>query len=413
MNDTSPKKGSGLISATRDYLFYRTPSSPAICMDGSAAAPGSKVDIEQPCAAASTAGSSADASVPAGATKEIPETWASGKRILSHPLLHLAFNVVASIGIVFANKLVFVFADFPFPVTLTLFHIIATSVGMRVFARNGFFEAVTLPKLQVVPIAAAYIGYVILGNMSIQWNSIGFYQISKILSTPAVMVLERIFYQKTTNASIKAAVVLMCIGIALATVTDATVTLAGAVIALTSVSCSSSYSVLIGAKQKELGVGSMQLLHQFSPIAALVLLVALPFLEQVMPPAGASYEDSVSVVGWVQTRATPGGIFVIFLSAAMGLLLNWSMFLMIGSTSALTYNVVGHIKTVLVILGGIAFFGDTMPLKKLLSIMLAAGGIGWYSYQKQAQLMGKLPTPESGDDAKSQRSDHSAGKTRV
>ena len=348
----------------RDYLFYKTPSSPAMAthMIGSKDAggllsghldPGPEADVERP---------RSPPEGPPPAPEPAPRGPWTVDRVLSHPLLHLAFNVAASIGIVFANKLVFVLAEFPFPVTLTLLHILATAIGMRVFARQGFFEVVELSKLQVVPVAAAYIGYVILGNMSIQWNSIGFYQISKILATPAVMLLERIFYQKTSTASIKGAVVVMCIGIALATVTDATVTTAGALIALTSVACSASYSVLIGAKQKEFGVGSMQLLHQFSPLAALMLLAALPFAEQVLPPVGPAFEGTArpSVLGWVQTRATPGAVFVVLLSAAMGLLLNWSMFVVIGSTSALTFNVMGHIKTVLVIVGGMAFFG-TFP----------------------------------------------------
>ena len=47
-------------------------------------------------------------------------------------------------------------------------------------------------------------------------------------------------------------------------------------------------------------------------------------------------------------------------SAVLGLLVSLSMFLMIGATSGVTFNVVGHAKTVLVLAGGVALFGDTM-----------------------------------------------------
>ena len=49
----------------------------------------------------------------------------------------------------------------------------------------------------------------------------------------------------------------------------------------------------------------------------------------------------------------------------------------IGATSSLTYNVVGHVKTVIILAGGVVFFGDTMPIKKAGGIAVAMIGIVW------------------------------------
>lgn len=49
----------------------------------------------------------------------------------------------------------------------------------------------------------------------------------------------------------------------------------------------------------------------------------------------------------------------------------------IGATSSLTYNVVGHVKTVIILSGGVMFFGDSMPAKKVAGIMVAMAGIVW------------------------------------
>lgn len=68
-----------------------------------------------------------------------------------------------------------------------------------------------------------------------------------------------------------------------------------------------------------------------------------------------------------------------------------STFLVIGATSSLTYNVVGHIKTVIILMGGCMFFGDEMPLKKLAGISIAMLGIIWYS-QVQPHKHAPLPT---------------------
>lgn len=56
-----------------------------------------------------------------------------------------------------------------------------------------------------------------------------------------------------------------------------------------------------------------------------------------------------------------------------------STYLFIGATSPLTYNVVGHLKTVFIVTSGIVFFGDTITLKKFVGIACAMGGIVWYT----------------------------------
>ena len=43
------------------------------------------------------------------------------------------------------------------------------------------------------------------------------------------------------------------------------------------------------------------------------------------------------------------------------------------------YNVVGHVKTVIILAGGYLFFQDDMPLKKLAGIAVAMSGIVWYT----------------------------------
>lgn len=65
----------------------------------------------------------------------------------------------------------------------------------------------------------------------------------------------------------------------------------------------------------------------------------------------------------------------------LGLLVSWSTFLMIGATSGLTFNVIGHLKLIIVLAGGVAFFGDQMPPKKLTGVCIALAGIAWYSFQ--------------------------------
>ena len=86
----------------------------------------------------------------------------------------------------FANKAVMTTFGFKFIYALTLIHTITTLFGMKAFAAFGMFEPKTLPKLSIAPLAGSYVGYIVLNNLNLQLNTVGFYQISKIAVAPAV-----------------------------------------------------------------------------------------------------------------------------------------------------------------------------------------------------------------------------------
>lgn len=87
-----------------------------------------------------------------------------------------------------------------------------------------------------------------------------------------------------------------------------------------------------------------------------------------MEPLGlADHQNPKTLLGY---RYTPASIIAIAASSVLGLLVSLSTFLVIGSTSSLTYNVVGHVKTVIILLGGVVIFGDRMPIQKLTGKLL-------------------------------------------
>lgn len=104
------------------------------------------------------------------------------------PVAYGLLNIVSASGIVFANKAVMTTFGFHFIYALTLIHTITTLVGMKVFAYMGLYEAKKLPKISIAPLAGAYVGYIVLNNLNLQLNTVGFYQISKIAVAPAVSI---------------------------------------------------------------------------------------------------------------------------------------------------------------------------------------------------------------------------------
>ena len=160
--------------------------------------------------------------------------------------LYLLLNIVSGTGIVFANKAVFSLYKFRFIYALTLTHAVATALGMSLFCALGLFELKRLPVLEVTPLAGAYVGYIVFWNLSLQINPVGFYQLSKIMITPAVVCLELLVSNKFPTKSEQAAIVTLCIGVSLATVTDPAVSanLLGLAIGTAAVGFTAIYQVM-------------------------------------------------------------------------------------------------------------------------------------------------------------------------
>ncbi|KAI8472997.1 MAG: triose-phosphate transporter family-domain-containing protein [Monoraphidium minutum] len=283
-------------------------------------------------------------------------------------------NLASVVAIVVANKKALFTYKFNFPVTLTWLHAVFTAVGMTLMARSGVFEQKSVPWRRTLPVAAVNVGFVVFNNWSIQLNPLGFYQMSKLAVTPALVAIEWLFYGKAASPRVLAAVAVLIAGIALCTATDEQVSSnpAGIAVAAAAVAVAALYQVWAGTKQKDLGLDGMQLLQQVSPQSVLLLAALIPATE----PVGWAGRPPGSILGFDYSAPALAWILA---SSALGLVVTLSTFLFIGATSSLTYNVAGHLKTLLIVAAGAAAFGEPMGPKKLAGLAVAMGGIGWYS----------------------------------
>ena len=70
----------------------------------------------------------------------------------------------------------------------------------------------------------------------------------------------------------------------------------------------------------------------------------------------------------------------IVLSCLIAVSVNFSTFLVIGTTSPVTYQVLGHLKTCLVLSFGYTLLHDPFTLRNALGILIAIFGMALYSY---------------------------------
>eukprot|EP00752_Nemacystus_decipiens_P017783 g15944.t1 len=312
----------------------------------------------------------------------------------------MALNFFSAVGIVVANKALFRRADgLSFATTLTGFHFIATALGVRVCHAAGVYE--------VLPITVAFCAFVAFNNLSLQHNGVSFYQLMKILTTPAVVVLQLVFFKVALPFKLLVTLVPICAGVALSTANDAEVSTDGALWALAGLLAAAGYQVLVKSTQENLKVSSLQLLHHQAPQAAFLILVVSPLFDDtgdllammvrafsgvqpsrwLHPSQGEG--DGAAAAGVPGATDGEAGVTSLFwagmvpLSCLLAFLVNLSTFLVIGKTSPVSYQVLGHFKLVVILLVGVAGFGEHASPARLSGMALALAGIVGYTTLKQ------------------------------
>ena len=83
------------------------------------------------------------------------------------------------------------------------------------------------------------------------------------------------------------------------------------------------------------------------------------------------------------------------LSCLIAVSVNFSTFLVIGKTSPVTYQVLGHLKTCLVLGFGYTLLHDPFTGRNIIGILIAVFGMGLYSYfcteENKKKQLGDLP----------------------
>ena len=295
----------------------------------------------------------------------------------------LALSVSSSVSIVIVNKYLISTLGFPYVTCLTATHMAVTAVALRVAARVKLLEPKGIEKRALAKFAALNGVSVAFLNLSLGFNSVGFYQMTKLAIIPCTVSIQQAFYGKSFSNEIKASLATLLLGVAVATVTDARVNFLGTTVSLLAVATTCVSQIWTNTMQKEHGVNSTQLLYAASPYrAAILYAIALP-LDVGLTSASAS--GSAKHVFSRDGGSAGAIVFVASLTCVIAVLVNFSTFLVIGKCDAVTYQVLGHLKTVLVLAFGFFALGDPMSFKNVLGIGVALVGMVAYGAAEAAE----------------------------
>lgn len=99
-------------------------------------------------------------------------------------------NVASTVGVVLANKHLWNVHDFHFMIFLSFLHFLCTTLMTRLLLYVGFFEYKSVKLTEVLPVALGSLGSVAFMNLNLAYNTVGFYQISKLMCIPCTLGLQ-------------------------------------------------------------------------------------------------------------------------------------------------------------------------------------------------------------------------------
>ncbi|KAL9257152.1 UDP-rhamnose/UDP-galactose transporter 2-like protein [Drosera capensis] len=282
-----------------------------------------------------------------------------------------AMNVFSSVGLIMANKQLMSAHGyaFSFATTLTGFHFTVTALVGLVSNATGYSVSKHVPIWELLWFSIVANMSITGMNLSLMLNSVGFYQISKLSMIPVVCVMEWILHNKRYSKEVKLAVVVVVIGVGVCTVTDVKVNLKGFICAAVAVLSTSLQQISIGSLQKKYSIGSFELLSKTAPIQAISLIVLGPILDY--------YLNGKFIFKY---KMSLGATMFILLSCSLAVFCNVSQYLCIGRFSAVSFQVLGHMKTVCVLTLGWLLFDSELTFKNIMGMALAVIGMVIYSW---------------------------------
>jgi solute carrier family 35 protein E3 len=152
--------------------------------------------------------------------------------------IHLSTSFVSSVSLVLLHKYMFNNLNFTAGTLLMAlnygFCIIILGCITYSGTRTGHksFQYVYLPVSQALRISFPGALSILFGSLSLRYNSVGFFQISKIMTVPFQIVLEIVLYSKYPTANTLSAILVVLLGVSLVTIHDIEVNFVGTIFAI-------------------------------------------------------------------------------------------------------------------------------------------------------------------------------------
>ncbi|KAM3204122.1 putative sugar phosphate/phosphate translocator isoform X1 [Capsicum annuum] len=304
---------------------------------------------------------------------------------------YILLYIALSSGQIFFNKWVLSSKEinFPYPLALTLLHMVFSSVLCfvltKVFKIMKVEEGMTLDIYisSVIPIGAMFAMTLWLGNTAYLYISVSFAQMLKAIMPVAVFILGVVAGLEMMSCKMLLIMSVISFGVLVASYGEISINWVGVIYQMGGVVGEALRLIFmeILVKRKGLKLNPISVMYYVSPCSALCLLVPWIFLEK--PKMDEQLTWSFHPIA-------------LSLNCICTFALNLSVFLVISHTSALTIRVAGVVKDWVVVLLSALLFADTkLTLINLCGYAIAIAGVAAYNSHKLKKEASRVSSNES------------------
>uniref|UniRef100_A0A5B7AHC0 Sugar phosphate transporter domain-containing protein n=1 Tax=Davidia involucrata TaxID=16924 RepID=A0A5B7AHC0_DAVIN len=304
--------------------------------------------------------------------------------------LYLLVYILLSSGVILYNKWVLSpkYFNFPFPITLTMIHMGFS--GMVAFFLIRVLKVVSPVKMTfeiyatcVIPISAFFASSLWFGNTAYLHISVAFIQMLKALMPVATFIVAVLCSTDKLRWDMFLNMVLVSVGVVISSYGEIHFNIVGTVYQVTGIFAEALRLVLtqVLLQKKGLTLNPVTSLYYIAPCSFMFLFIPWYFLEK---PG-------------MEVSQIQFNFWIFFSNAICALALNFSIFLVIGRTGAVTFRVAGVLKDwILIALSTVVFPESTITGLNIIGYAIALCGVVTYNYLKVKDVRtSQLLPPES------------------
>ncbi|XP_021729622.1 probable sugar phosphate/phosphate translocator At3g17430 [Chenopodium quinoa] len=303
--------------------------------------------------------------------------------------LYLLIYILLSSGVILYNKWVLSpkYFNFPFPITLTMVHMGFS--GVVAFFLVRVFKVVAPVKMTfeiyatcVIPISAFFASSLWFGNTAYLHISVAFIQMLKALMPVATFLMAVVCGTDKLRCDVFLNMLLVSVGVVVSSYGEIHFNIIGTLYQVTGIFAEALRLVLtqVLLQKKGLTLNPITSLYYIAPCSFMFLFIPWYMLEQ-------PHMD----ISRIQFN-----FWIFFSNALCALALNFSIFLVIGRTGAVTIRVAGVLKDwILIALSTVIFPESAITGLNIIGYAIALVGVVMYNYLKVKDVRATQPaSPE-------------------
>lgn len=310
--------------------------------------------------------------------------WSAFRSLLAI-LQWWGFNVT----VIIMNKWIFQKLDFKFPLSVSCIHFICSAIGAYLVIKVLKLKPLIVVDPEdrwrrIFPMSFVFCINIVLGNVSLRYIPVSFMQTIKSFTPATTVVLQWMVWRKYFEWRIWASLVPIVGGILLTSVTELSFNMFGFCAALFGCLATSTKTILAESLLHGYKFDSINTVYYMAPFATMILAVPAMVLE------------GPGVIDWFQTHESIGpALIIIFSSGVLAFCLNFSIFYVIHSTTAVTFNVAGNLKVAVAVMVSWLIFRNPISAINAVGCSVTLVGCTFYGYVRHKLSQQPPGTPRT------------------